>query len=96
MLETTELLANFTLVLRTGGTDILVQSQPVSVAAIVFPWHVATEDLGKATQAVAGMGFTDIVEAGNLPGYVQPGSDTDDFDYMICVQKGADWHARVS
>ncbi len=73
-----------TLSLRVKETDIWVANTGEK-CLVIFPWYADVDDRRPALEAVKAMGFTDVIETGQLPGYQIPGVDTIDFDYVKVV-----------
>lgn len=71
---------------RSDQIDIAL-NRGTTMAAVIFPWFKEPEALRPAMDIVKSMGFTDIVETGNLPGYHMQGVDTIDFDYILVRAK---------
>lgn len=84
--ELTDIQSSWMLAVRNGDIDIAL-NRGTTQAVVIFPWFKEPEDLRPAMDVVKGMGFEDIIETGNLPGYQMDGVDTIDFDYILVRAK---------
>jgi hypothetical protein len=84
--ELTEVQLNWTIAVRNGDVDIALD-RGTTTAAVIYPWFKEPADLRPVMDVVKGMGYVDIVETGNLPGYKMSGVDTIDFDYILVRAK---------
>ena len=72
--------------MRRDEVDILL-NRGTTQAAVIFPWFKDPSEIRPAMDAVKNMGFEDIIEAGNIPGYQIEGVDTIDCDYILVGSK---------
>lgn len=75
-------LEDFTQVHLEDDVEILMDTNG-SYALVVWPWFAAPDIVSDVSQRAKTMGFTTIVEAGNMEGYSIEGVDCDDFDYIL-------------
>lgn len=54
-----------------------------SKAIVLWPWFAAPDIVSAVTQRAKMMGFTTIIEAGNMEGWSIEDVDCDDFDYIM-------------
>lgn len=73
---------NWSVAIRNDQIDIAL-NRGMTVAAVIYPWFKEPEALRPMMDVVKGMGYIDIIESGNLPGYHMDGVDTIDFDYIL-------------
>lgn len=75
-------LDQFSRVALKDGVEILMHSNGKR-ALVTWPWFAEQEATDSALWHAQTMGFTDIVEVGNMVGYEIPEVVCDDWDFMM-------------